>query len=89
MRAGVMIAGRVVMAPSRIDTTGPNGALHGSMLSGVKVYVNGNPQPGVIAYDEDEGMVLIRNFDTMGEALPPYVKHGRVQAIPRPHHYAA
>ena len=82
-RAGLMIDGRVCMAPSRLDMTSGN-LMDGRWMEGVKVYRNGRYEPHTIAYDESLGEVLVSVIRLDGEPVPPQLLHGHIKAVPRP-----
>lgn len=88
-----MMRGQVVMAPSRVDATGP--ALYDvktgdkvfdqqQWIDGSRVYVDGSWINDCVAYDEDECIVLRRPRTVQGSLLPPRMVAGRkVMAVPR------
>ena len=83
VRAGVMINGRVCMAPSRLDMTSGK-PFEGEWMSRVKVYRDGLYEPHAIAYDEGLGEVLVSVITLDGQPVPPQLLHGHIQAVPRP-----
>lgn len=81
-RAGLMMNGRVLMAPSRLDATVDGFSRR--WMDKVKVYLNGSPQTDVIGYDEAMGQVVVRHQGIAGQWLTPQILFGAVRAVPRP-----
>lgn len=76
-RPGMMMNGVVVMAPSRLDTTGVFGAVWQGWMSQVRVYLDGLWVTHPLGYDEDLGELLI---EARGR---PQLVRGRVTACPK------
>lgn len=82
MRPGVMIRGRVVMAPSEIDATEVLKGRQG-WVDGCRVYCDGKLLKDVVAYSEDHGQAVVMPADLTGEFMLPQLVVGKVRALPR------
>lgn len=74
-RPGIMLGGRVIMAPSRAD--GTKKLSHHGFIRGVHVFLNGGEVFNALGYDEADGEVLVRHG-----GIPQLIK-GTVRAVPR------
>jgi hypothetical protein len=82
-RPGLMIRGKVVMAPSHADMTQQRFELDARFIAGSRVYRNGLFYPEAVAYDENKGTILLQKCTPNGDALPLQMLTGEITAVPR------
>jgi hypothetical protein len=75
MRPGMMMGGKVVMAPSRVEPAEQPGV---SWINKCFVAVNNGLRDDVLAYDEDSGVAMVQP-----EFGDPQMILGTVRATPR------
>lgn len=84
MRPGLMMRGRVVMAPAFCDTTDRNRQCDPVFIRQCRVYVNDKYEPDVIAYDEDGHTALIQRRTIHNDRLPTQLLTGDIRVTVRP-----
>jgi hypothetical protein len=82
-RPGLMIRGKVIMAPARADMTQRWPELDARFIAGSRVYRDGLFYPEAVAYDEDEGTILLQKCTPNGDVLPLQMLTGKITAVPR------